>query len=171
MKYLSFLKSGDNIVSNQIKSSGNYPVYGGNGLRGFFKDFTHNGSYILIGRQGAYCGNIKYANGKFWASEHAVVVSPLIEYETIFLGELLRAMNLNQYSVSAEQPGLSVETIKNLSIPFPSKEEQQAIVKYIETESKRINTKIKNTEKLIKLLKEYRTALISEVVTGKVKVI
>lgn len=170
LKYIANLKSGNNIVSEQIKETGEYPVFGGNGLRGYFSDYTHEGQHILIGRQGAYCGNIKFGMGKFWASEHAIVLTEIIKYEVIYLGELLRSMNLNQYSVSAAQPGLSVDTIKNLLIPFPSLEEQQSIVQYIETETARINQKVAKTEKLIELLSEYRTALISEVVTGKIKV-
>ena len=165
------LRSGNNIVSEQIKEFGKYPVYGGNGLRGYFSEFTHDGNHVLIGRQGAYCGNIKYGNGKFWASEHAVVVSPLVHFEMLYLGELLRTMNLGQYSVSAAQPGLAVDLIKNLTIPFPPLEEQSTIVRHIETECTRIDSKKTKTEKLIELLTEYRTALISEVVTGKIKVI
>jgi type I restriction enzyme S subunit len=171
LKYVSFLRSGNNIVSEQIKDSGDFPVFGGNGLRGYFSEFTHDGDYVLIGRQGAYCGNVKFAEGRFWASEHAVVAAPLIKYEMVYLGELLKTMNLNQYSVSAAQPGLAVETIKNLQIPFPPLEEQQSIVHHIEIECTRIDTKVARTEQLISLLDEYRTALISEVVTGKVKVI
>jgi len=171
LKYVANLRSGNNIVSEQIKESDEYPVFGGNGLRGFFSEYTHDGNYVLIGRQGAYCGNIKFGHGRFWASEHAVVVSPLVKYETIYLGELLRTMNLGQYSVSAAQPGLSVDVIKNLAIPFPPLEEQQYIVRYIENECALIDAKKAKTEKLITLLTEYRTALISEVVTGKIKVI
>ena len=170
LKYVAHLRSGTNIVSDQIKEINEYPVFGGNGLRGYFSEFTHEGDLVLIGRQGAYCGNIKYGKGKFWASEHAVVVMPIFEYEMIYLGELLRSMNLNKYSVSAAQPGLAVDTIKNLQIPFPPIQEQQSIVQHIETECARIDAKIAKTKKLIELLTEYRTALISEVVTGKIKV-
>ncbi len=52
-------------------------------------------SQLLIGRQGALCGNINYADGKFWASEHAVVVSPIQKVVKKWLGEMLRTMNLN----------------------------------------------------------------------------
>lgn len=171
LKYVAHLKSGINIVSQQIKEDGEYPVFGGNGLRGYYSEYTHNGNHVLIGRQGAYCGNIKYGNGKFWASEHAVVLTTIAQFETIYIGELLRTMNLNQYSVSAAQPGLAVDMIKNLSIPFPPIQEQQSIVHHIETETARINEKIETTQKLIELLTEYRTVLISEIVTGKIKVI
>lgn len=171
LKYVADLRSGNNIVSEQIKEKGEYPVYGGNGVRGFFSEFTHEGNYVLIGRQGAYCGNIKFGYGRFWASEHAVVLTPKADYEIRYLGELLRSMNLGQYSVAAAQPGLAVEVIKNLTIPFPSIKEQKIIVHHLETECADIDAKKAGTEKLIELLTEYRTALISEVVTGKVKVI
>ena len=171
LKHIANLKSGTNLTSDQIKVDGPYPVYGGNGLRGYYHDFTHEGNFILIGRQGALCGNINYANNKFWATEHAVVVEPLLDYKPIWMGEVLRIMNLNQYSVAAAQPGLSVESITNLFIPWPLLEEQTSIVGHIEIETGRIDSKIAKTQRIIELQKEYRNALISEVVTGKIKVI
>ncbi len=110
MKYVADLRSGNNLTSEQIKQDGDYRVYGGNGLRGYYNDFTHDGGFVLIGRQGALCGNIHYAKNKFWATDHAVVVTRLGDYELTWLGELLRVMNLNQYSVAAAQPGLSVDS-------------------------------------------------------------
>ena len=65
---------------------------------------------------------------------------------------------------------LTGEKIKTIDFIAPPKEEQTAIVHHIETETNRINSKITKTEKLIELLKEYKTALISEVVTGKIDV-
>lgn len=153
MKYVADLRSGNNLTSEQIKQDGDYRVYGGNGLRGYYNDFTHDGGFVLIGRQGALCGNIHYAKNKFWATDHAVVVTRLGDYELTWLGELLRVMNLNQYSLAAAQPGLSVDSIKNLSIPLPPLSEQTAIVHYIETETTRINAKLAKTKKIIVLQK------------------
>jgi type I restriction enzyme S subunit len=90
------LKSGDAITSDSITPIGEYPVFGGNGLRGYTTSFTHSGYYALIGRQGALCGNINYASGPFWASEHAVVATTIRKHDTFWLGELLRMMNLTQ---------------------------------------------------------------------------
>jgi type I restriction enzyme S subunit len=55
-------------------------------------------------------------------------------------------------------------------VTVPSSEEQTAIVEHIETETARIDVKVAKTQRIIELQKEYRTALISEVVTGKIKV-
>lgn len=68
-------------------------------------------------------------------------------------------------------PNISQEDIKNKEFIFPPIEEQRLIVHHIQAECARIDAKKAKTEKLIELLAEYRTALISEVVTGKVKVV
>ena len=171
LKYVASLRSGESITADNIRQEDEYPVFGGNGLRGFTSEYTHEGDFILIGRQGALCGNVNYAKDKFWASEHAVVVSRFNKEDIIWLGELLRVMNLNQYSMSAAQPGLSVKRIENLFIPYSSIEEQQKIGKHIESLTQRTDVRLTKIENGIELLQEYRTALISEVVTGKIKVI
>ncbi len=71
---------------------------------------------------------------------------------------------------TGQQPNISSNAIGDISIPVPPLKHQTAIVNYIETETARINAKITKTKKTIELQKEYRTALISEVVTGKIKV-
>ncbi len=165
LKYVAGLRSGNNLTSEQIKPSGDYQVYGGNGLRGYYSDFTHDGSFILIGRQGALCGNVHYAKNKFWATDHAVVVTLFGDNELTWLSELLSVMNLNQYSVAAAQPGLSVDAIKTLSIPFPLKSEQTTIANYLDRKTAEIDQLITQKEKLLCLYEEEKTALINQAVT------
>lgn len=122
------MKSGEGITSADIDEFSKYPCYGGNGLRGFTSRFTHDGQYALIGRQGALCGNVVGAEGKFFASEHAVVVTPFEKTDIHWLTCVLGDMRLNQYSESSAQPGLSVSKLLKLNIAFPSnKTEQRAI--------------------------------------------
>ncbi|MDO9519339.1 MAG: restriction endonuclease subunit S [Pseudohongiella sp.] len=165
LKYIASLNSGEGITSEEISEAGEYPVYGGNGVRGYISSYTHDGAFPLIGRQGALCGNIHYASGRFWASEHAVVVNVYDGHAVRWLGEVLRWMNLNQYSQSAAQPGISVEVIENLPIPVPPKEEQRAIASYLDRETARIDSLIAAKEHMLTLLEEKRSTLISRVVT------
>jgi type I restriction enzyme S subunit len=165
LKYIARLKSGDGITGESIEETGEYPVYGGNGLRGYTDAFTHDGHYVVVGRQGALCGNINYANGRFWASEHAVVASPIKSVDTIWLGEMLRAMNLNQYSVSAAQPGLSMDLVGNLRTVLPPPDEQRTIASFLDTETSKIDSLVSEQRRLIELLKEKRQAVISHAVT------
>ncbi|MEH8103108.1 restriction endonuclease subunit S [Aeromonas veronii] len=168
LSYVLSLKSGDGITSNEIEPEGTYPVYGGNGLRGYCEQFNCNGTYALIGRQGALCGNVNVADGKFFASEHAVVVYPRIQFDVRFLSEFLRFMDLGQYSVSAAQPGISVERINMLSIAVPPIEEQSLIGQRISQVELQIERLVVKAEAGVLLLKERRTALISAAVTGKI---
>ena len=165
LKYVADLRSGNNLVSEQIKPNGDYPVFGGNGLRGYFDDCTHEGEFVLIGRQGALCGNIHYVTGMFWATDHAVVAKPTDKYATTWFGELLKAMNLNQYSVAAAQPGLSVDAIKNLLIPFPDFSEQTTIANYLDRKTAEIDQLITQKEDLHCLYEEEKAAIINQAVT------
>ena len=167
IKDLVNLQSGTNLTTMEISDNGTYPVYGGNGLRGYYEEYSNDGEYILIGRQGALCGNINYASGKFWATEHAVVCYPKREFAKKWLGELLRTMNLGQYSLSAAQPGLSVERIKNLKMPLPSLSEQKIIASYLDSKCSEIDNLIAVKQQKIETLKEYKKSIIFECVTGK----
>ena len=170
LQYVSRLRSGSTVTALDFKEDGNFPVYGGNGLRGRIDSFTHDGKYILIGRQGALCGNVKLAEGRFFASEHALVAHPVKSYDEKWLYYLLNAMNLNQYSTSAAQPGISAEIIGRLRIPFPQINEQAEIANYLDNETQKIDQMNKATTDIITKLQEYRAALITQAVTGKIDV-
>ncbi len=170
LKTISAMRSGDGITSMEIELAGNYPVYGGNGVRGFTTNFTHDGERALIGRQGALCGNVHIARGRFWASEHAVVVTLNPGNDVRWFAEVLRVMNLNQYSVAAAQPGLAVERVLNLYVPVPPAREQKVIADHIAMEAAVLDGVVTRTRREIGLLREYRTRLIADVVTGKIDV-
>lgn len=170
IKHLAKLQSGSNLTSNEISDTGSYPVYGGNGLRGFYGSYNCEGSYVLIGRQGALCGNINYAEDKFWATEHAVVCYPKKKYNTLWFGEVLRLMDLGQYSLASAQPGLAVERIKGLYMPYPSIEEQNKIALFLKQNIGKIDLYARHCQRQIALLQERKQIIINEVVTGKVKV-
>ena len=170
VKTLCSMRSGESITAESIETTGEYPVYGGNGLRGYASSYTHDGAFALIGRQGALCGNVHVARGKFWASEHAVVATLDRGHVLDWFGAILRVMNLNQYSIAAAQPGLSVERVLNLRVSVPPMQEQEGIANHIERDTADIDTALAPARRQIDLLQEYRTRLIADVVTGKLDV-
>lgn len=170
LKTLCRMRSGDAITAMSIESSGEYPVYGGNGIRGYASDFTHDGNFVLIGRQGALCGNVHIARGKLWASEHAVVATLRRDDSLEWFALILEVMNLNQYSIAAAQPGLAVERVLNLWVPVPSRAEQKEIALHVAESTTEIEGTIDRTNREIDLLTEYRTRLTADVVTGKLDV-
>ena len=127
------LQAGKNITAKDISdkedSEHRFPCYGGNGLRGYVCSYNRNGRFPLIGRQGALCGNINFAEGLFYATEHAVVVETYCKTDVEWAVHSLIHLNLNQYATSTAQPGLSVNTINEVLIPLPPIEEQGRIVR------------------------------------------
>ena len=116
------LKAGLFVRADDIQSEfgeGLYPCFGGNGLRGYVSDYTHDGDFPIIGRQGALCGNVQYATGKFHATEHAVVVTPQDSIDSYWLYHLLVLLKLNRYATGAAQPGLSVGNLEKIRIQVP----------------------------------------------------
>jgi type I restriction enzyme S subunit len=139
LKRIASLESGDAITSEEIVESGDFPVYGGNGVRGFAGKYNRQGDHVLVGRQGALCGNVILVSGRFWASEHAVVVTPRPGTHVGWLAAVLESMNLGQYSQSAAQPGLAVEAIANLRLPVPPSDEQARISDHLDVETARLH--------------------------------
>lgn len=117
----------DNIKS-QMNEENSIKCYGANGLRGYVNFSSHIGPNVIIGRQGALCGNITYATGKFYATDHAVVVSSSKLFHSRYIFHMLTHANLNQYKTAGAQPGLSVSRLERVPIPIPPLELQEKIV-------------------------------------------
>ena len=158
----SEFKSGKNIKADSIYESGEYPVYGGNGLRGYTSSYNHDGLYVLIGRQGALCGNVRSVYGKTYITEHAIAVAGNEISNTSFLHQLFLKMNLGQYSDQSAQPGLAVNKLLKLKVALPSVLEQTKIASLLSLLDERIATQ----NKIIEDLKKLKCAIIENVLNS-----
>mgnify|MGYP004598094077 CR=1 FL=1 len=158
----SEFKSGKNIKADSISESGEYPVYGGNGLRGYTSSYNHEGLYVLIGRQGALCGNVRSVNGKTYITEHAIAVAGNEKSNTSFLHYLFLKMNLGQLSDQSAQPGLAVNKLLKLKVILPSISEQTKIARLLSLLDERIATQNKIIDKLQSLIKGLNDSLYAQ---------
>lgn len=146
------LSSGKGIPAKMIESSGRFPVYGGNGLRGYTEQSNFDGECAIIGRQGAFCGNVRFFSGKAYMTEHAIVAVANKDHNTRYLAYLLSTMSLGHLSAQSAQPGLSVKTLSKVTVDLPSKEEQDKAVNILSSLEDKIAENSKINDNLAVLL-------------------
>ncbi|MEC1625245.1 restriction endonuclease subunit S [Bacillus mojavensis] len=151
-------QSGKNIKSEDIRDEGRYPVFGGNGFRGYTNTYNHDGLYALIGRQGALCGNMNISYGKAYFTEHAIAVKGNKNNETRFLFYLLGKMDLGQYSGQSAQPGLAVNKLKDLPAFIPTFAEQAQISEFF----KKLDTLIALHQQELTTLKQTKQGFLQK---------
>lgn len=154
----SEFRSGRNISSTLIHETGDYPVYGGNGIRGYCDRYSHEGEYVVIGRQGALCGNVRIIQGQNYLSEHAIAVRANADNDTGFLLYLLGFMKLGQYSDQGAQPGLAVNKLLRLKCTVPDKKTQSKIASVL----LRLDSQLSNQEKMLSILIKQRKAFLQQ---------
>lgn len=124
------IKSGKSIDASQISTNASlYPCYGGNGVRGFVNDYSYDGCFPIIGRVGALCGNVHLAKGKFYATEHALVVEiKSTNIDSEWLKYNLISLNLRNIAKGVAQPVIAAGEVSKIPIPVPPLPEQEKIV-------------------------------------------
>ncbi len=162
LNYICMMAAGKSKPTAQIMPDpfeGSFPCFGGNGIRGYVDKYNQDGTYSIIGRQGALCGNINVATGKFYATEHAVVTTLFSDIDFNWSNYILEALHLNKYATGAAQLGLSVANILNVFVPIPSTKEQQHIgrkiseiievIESIELQKQKLQRAVLNTKSKI----------------------
>lgn len=158
------LKAGKNIKADDISEENiesHYPCFGGNGIRGFVSFYSHDGQYPIIGRQGALCGCVAWATGKFYATEHAVVVTGKNMVCQRFLLHLFQYANLNQYKSQGAQPGLSVAKLNEIKFFIPPLSTQSRIVSILDTFEQSISNLEEQLAMREKQYEYYRNQLLT----------
>ena len=119
------LKSGDGLKEKEF-IFGNYPVYGGNGISGYHNCFNKEGKHVIIGRVGAYCGNVRYVQDCFWLTDNAfdaLFDSTRLDYT--FVCWMLNTLDLHRFANHAAQPVISNSGLRQLSVIIPPIEIQR----------------------------------------------
>lgn len=155
---LFLLRSGNSLPAKK-QIPGDFKVYGGNGINGTHVEFNREGEFIIIGRVGAYCGNVRIVKGAFWLTDNAFELKQIKEIQdTIYLLFLLRSINLFKYANKAAQPVISNTVLRDIMIPLPPLPLQQQFaskIEAIEKQKELIKKSIKETEDLFNSRMDY----------------
>lgn len=152
-----------------------YPYYGATGIIDYVEDYIFDEETILIAEDGA---NLIFRNlqliykpqGKYWVNNHSHILRPLNHINRNYLAFLMECFDYTIYISGAAQPKLTKENLLNILFFSPPLVEQNRIVTYLEKIEEKISKAISLKQQEIEKLKEYKTVLIDNVVTGKISV-
>lgn len=151
-----------------------YPYYGASGIIDYVEDYLFDEDLILIAEDGANLLNRStslafLATGKYWVNNHAHILKPKNGCLNFWMYSL-ESFIFDPYISGSAQPKLNKENLSIIEFATPSKFEQKVIAVFLDRENVKLNTLISKLREAIEKLQEYRTALISAAVTGKIDV-
>ena len=121
---LNYIKLGDfcdlyqpkTIAQNLLKINGKYPVYGANGIIGYYNDYNHETSQVIVGCRGN-CGAIQLTNTKSWINGNAMVIKPLNNIKLIYLYYLMHTIRFDKIIEKSSVPQITRDKMKTIKIP------------------------------------------------------
>jgi type I restriction enzyme S subunit len=151
-----------------------YPYYGASGIIDEVESYIFDEPLILVAEDGANLLSRStplafIAKGKYWVNNHAHILKPLSGVIKYWENVLL-SFDYTPLISGAAQPKLTSENLGNIFLPVPNDREQHKIADYLIKETNMIDRLTKKIFENINILKEYRTAIISAAVTGKIDV-
>ena len=167
-KYVLWLQRGHDLPVTEFQE-GEYPVCGSNGGIGYHNQYTTKGPGVTVGRSGSV-GEVNYVNTDYWAHNTALYVKEFRQAIPRYSFYLLKTLDVKYLSEGTAVGTLNRNYIHDLPIAIPAVAEQSTIAVFLDHETARIDGLIKREEGSIAMLCEYRTALISAAVTGKIDV-
>lgn len=151
-----------------------YPYYGASGVIDQVEDYIFDEDLILVAEDGANLLSRStplafIAKGKYWVNNHAHIIKPL-DKNLQFWEMMLALYDFTPLISGSAQPKLTKDNLASIKLPNPPVEEKLAIIKYLNQTLINSNLQIEKIKQIITVLKEYRSTLITQAITGKIKV-
>lgn len=164
------LKYGKNLSTSMILEKGDYPVYGANGIIGYYNEFNCDKYSVLVTSRGNGSGDVSRTHHpKSFITNNSFVVEPLEHYKYIklpFINGLFNIIDFKSYCSGSAQPQLTNKAMRNICIISPPRE---LVIKYceiFETLFSHIECVIDENSRLSLL----RDTLLPRLMSGKLEV-
>ena len=164
------IRYGKNLSTKLITSEGKYPVYGANGVIGYYDKFNCSEQVVLITSRGNGSGDVLMTYHKdAFITNNSFIVSPLKDYsycQVPFTYLFLKNAHFRAVRTGAAQPQLTNQSIHTVDVVLPSK---VIIIEYCDKVSNS-NKKIIVLRNQIRLLTEARNRLLPKLMSGEIQV-
>ncbi|MCX6807351.1 MAG: restriction endonuclease subunit S [Patescibacteria group bacterium] len=168
LKYSAAICNGKEYKDIEIDEGG-YPVFGSGGEFTKANTFIYNKPSVLLGRKGTINKPL-FIDRPFWTVDTMFYTKIFCKTCPKFFYYQCLAIDFDKYQYGSAIPSMTQGTLSNIYFSTPNFEEQEKIVDYLDSEMQKIDETIALIENSITLLDEYKTSLISNAVTGKVKI-
>ena len=122
---------------------------------------------VLLGRKGATLHIPHYVVGRYWNVDTAFDVKMLGDANLRWFYYLAICFDYKAYMSQTTLPSMTQSDYRNMVVPVPNVDEQQAIADYLDEKCAAIDAMVAEKEALIADLESYKKSLIYETVTGK----
>lgn len=129
-------------------TSGNIPIYGGNGILGYTDKYNAFNNNIIIGRVGAYCGCVYKCEHECWVSDNAIVGKVKENYDYMYVYYLMKTLNIHDLHVGSGQPLMTQDILNNIIVDIPCYDNQVKIGKILNDIDKKIELNNKMNDNL-----------------------
>ncbi len=144
-----------------------YPVFGGNGVMGYAREYLTSVPTIVLGRVGAYCGVVHIAPPRSWISDNALYTKHLHQdFNLRFVAASLEILDLNRFQKKSGQPLITQSIVNSQQVPLPSRAAQDEIIKMIVAAQHKEEIEARRSGTLDALF----NSLLHNLMTGKVRV-
>lgn len=144
----------------------NNPIYGGNGILGYSDKSNYEGTTVIIGRVGAYCGSLYIDHRPVWISDNALVAKPIQPKYSSFLFFLLKHLSLNEMAEGSSHPLLTQTLLRSIPTYLPPTELIESFICQADVWLSRIDFNNKQVHTLEKL----RDTLLPKLMSGEARV-
>ncbi|WP_372863429.1 restriction endonuclease subunit S [Psychrobacter sp.] len=167
LKYIGKIKNG--IDYKHVEVEKGYPVIGSGGQFTYASKYLYDGEAVLLGRKGTIDKPL-YINGKFWTVDTMFYYICKKEFSTKFVYYCATTIPFSYFSTDTALPSITQSHLNNHKFAVPNLKEQNDIVQFLDTETSKFQILKASYQTQINRLKEYKTILINQAVTGKIKV-
>ena len=162
------LQRGCDITKDQ-QQEGGVPVVSSGGVSSFHNEALVQAPGVVVGRKGT-AGAVYYIAVDFWPHDTTLYVSEFFRTDVRYAYFKLLSMDLASYDTGSANPTVNRNLIHPVAVSWPPVVEQRAIADFLDRETVRLDTLVTKMETAIERLYEYRAALITAAITGKIDV-
>ena len=157
-------------ISTEMLTPNGYPVYGANGIIGYFSDYNHTEETLLITCRGATCGSLNICEPYSYVNGNAMAIDNLSEEVDLkYLYYYLLNRGLDDVITGSAQPQIVRQSLTKVYVEYPELNEQKEIVSSLNKVEQLIFLRKQQLSKLDGLVKSRFIELFGDVKTGDYK--